>query len=408
MKQRDSRFRRSRSSPIRAAAGRWRRRAGRRDTEERLLAALDASETGTFRWDIRTDRVEWDDNCRRLFGLEPRHTVRTLVEFLARVHEGDRAGLTEACLLCADRGGDLDQEFRVTGPEGEVRWLRTCGRTYPDGAADPVYLTGAATDVTRLKRAELARDRLLARERRARTEAERAIRGREEVLAVVAHDLRNPLSTILMTASLVDEMLSSGRDPDHYLALIRRAATEMDALVRDLLDISRIEGRRFSVSREPLDLADLLRGCVDLVEPQALPRGIALTLHVPAHLPRVSGDPARLRQAVSNLLGNALRFTPDGGRIALHAVRHHDDAVRVSIRDTGPGIDAADLPHVFDRFWRHEAPSRPGGSTGSGPGAGLGLAIVRGIIRAHGGEIWVRSTPGDGTTFHFTLPRGVE
>jgi signal transduction histidine kinase len=230
--------------------------------------------------------------------------------------------------------------------------------------------------------------------RRALDRAEAAIRSRDDVLAIVSHDLRTPLSTISMAAELLQMQI----DPDEVgqqIGLIRSAVRSMGHLISDLLDVGAIESGRFSVEREPLRLYPLLEEARRMLAGQAAAKRQRIELEAGAEVPEVRGDRDRLLQALSNLVGNAVKFTPESGVIRLGATAA-DGEVIVSVQDTGPGIPDSDVPRIFDRFWRTR--QRPRG------GAGLGLAITKGIVAAHGGRIWVKSRSGEGTSFFFTIP----
>jgi signal transduction histidine kinase len=178
--------------------------------------------------------------------------------------------------------------------------------------------------------------------------------------------------------------------------MIVRSAESMEYLIRDLLDVARIEAGQLRVSARPYDAARLVRDAADLFTPLAAGRGIHLVAVPPERAPRVRADPDRALQVFSNLVGNALKFTPREGVVTIGATEAGDD-VRFWVRDTGPGIAEADFPRLFERFWQGK---------GRRDGAGLGLPIARGIVEAHGGRMWVESEVGVGTTVHFTL-RGV-
>ena len=221
-----------------------------------------------------------------------------------------------------------------------------------------------------------------------------AIRGRDEVLRVVAHDLRGLVSAISLSAARLDGTgQAAGREG--AVQVVAQAAARMDRLIQDLLDVSRVEGGHLPLEPVPVDPAVLLREAAEAAEPLARDRQIAIVRGPDRSLPPVRADASRVLQVLANLLGNAIHFTPEGGRIRIKAERLGDEVV-FCVQDNGPGIDPADLSHVFDRFWR----GRP--SVG---GAGLGLAIARGIVEAHSGRIWVASEQGEGSRFCFTLPR---
>ena len=217
---------------------------------------------------------------------------------------------------------------------------------------------------------------------------------RDRVLGVVAHDLRNPLNTITMSADLLNSLPLSEQQRAHQVRVITRSAQRMNRLIQDLLDVSIMEAGRVNLERRALSPQALAQEAVDLNAPRAAARSIRLEVAVAQGTPRVSADPDRMIQVLSNLIDNAIRFTPDGGRIAV-IVRAVEGGVQFGVADTGSGIPADDLPHLFDSFWR--------GGNGSG-GTGLGLAIARGIVEAHGGTIWAESTPGQGSVFNFTVP----
>jgi PAS domain S-box-containing protein len=229
-------------------------------------------------------------------------------------------------------------------------------------------------------------------------EAQRAIRIRDDVLAVVSHDLRNPVTAIQMTAAqlLTDAPPERQAERSHSAALrIRRSVDRMQRLLSDLLDVSRIEAGNLAIVPD-LQLADaLVTEAVDMQLPLASEKSVRLVAETVAGPATLRGDRDRILQVFSNLVGNALKFTPRGGTIR---VRAQVDGGRVifSVKDDGEGIAADQLPYVFDRYWR-------GRRTGS-QGAGLGLAISKGIVEAHGGQIWAESQLGKGTRVSFTLP----
>lgn len=217
-----------------------------------------------------------------------------------------------------------------------------------------------------------------------------------EVVAIVAHDLRTPLNAISMGAALLQDASEPGALREETLAIIRRAARRMDRLIADLLESGRLDtGRTLRVERAPLQLAPLLDQACQEGRAAAQAKSQTLECELHPELPDVYADRDRIAQVVSNLVGNATKFTPRGGRIRV-AAAPDDSAVRVSVSDSGPGIPQEDLPRVFDPYWQ-------AGQTAS-LGSGLGLKIARAIVQSHGGRMWVDSTPGAGTTFSFTVP----
>lgn len=232
--------------------------------------------------------------------------------------------------------------------------------------------------------------------------AEAAVRDRDDMLGLVSHDLRNPVNAVKMLASALMRFPTS---PDahalpitaaEHASVMLQAATQMDALIQDLLDVTRLERGQLRLTRRSCAIGTVLTSAADLLAPIADGKRILLETEVEAGLPAVDIDPDRIAQVLSNLVGNALKFTPDGGEVRLRGLRH-PDGVEVRVQDTGVGITAEDLPFVFDRFWQSRRTDRSG--------AGLGLAIAKGIVEAHGGHIAMESAVGRGTLVAFTLPR---
>lgn len=229
-------------------------------------------------------------------------------------------------------------------------------------------------------------------------EARAAVRAREEVLAVVSHELRNPLQAILLGIdglfTYVPAELRPPKERQH-LEFIQHATAQMSRLVADLLDVMRIEAGHLTVRRYREEVAAVIGDVAGLFQPLAERRSCRLEVSVPEGLPTIFVDRQRIFQVLSNLIGNAIRVTPENGVITLKASAVRE-GIRFSVTDTGPGIPEEHLPHLFNRFWQ--------GSHSARGSAGLGLSIAEAIIEAHKGRIWVQSQPGEGSTFSFTVP----
>jgi signal transduction histidine kinase len=259
------------------------------------------------------------------------------------------------------------------------------------GALGAAFYRRRVDEALRLSEARAIR---LARKRAA---AERAARVREEILAVVAHDLRNPLNTLHMGCSLLLDVTTTAEQPVErkQLKMMHRAGQRMKRLIQDLLDARRIDGGRLAVQVQPDAMTAILDDAVELLRPLADAEGIQLVHERGDESPTVLVDPARIHQVLSNLVGNAIKFTPRGGRITLRA-HCAGREVRVAVIDTGPGIAAEQVPRIFRRLWQ--------GQRTDTRGIGLGLAIAKGIVEAHGGRIWVETRLGEGSEFCFTVP----
>lgn len=229
--------------------------------------------------------------------------------------------------------------------------------------------------------------------------AQQATIARDHALGVVSHDLRNPISAIGMCARAL--LAATAADDTERRGLVSTIvdSTELtQRMIRDLLDVANIEVGRLAVERRLLPVQPSLDRSAELFRREASERGITLVVECEASLPEITGDEHRIVQVLANLLGNALRFTDRGGRVTIGA-RRAGVMVEISVRDTGSGIPASELPRIFERYWtvRRNAPKG---------GTGLGLAIARGIVEAHGGRLWAESTVGQGSTFRFTVPVG--
>ena len=309
--------------------------------------------------------------------------------------EGDRA--EPACireLVLVTPGGFALRRFLAvwsrTGAEA-VLWLLEY--------ASDAKLETLFAEMSEMHRELVDAQRTLGREKnrlaQALAEAEQAVRARDEVVAIVSHDLRNPLGTIIMAAGVLGLDVPEEAKAQQ-IAVIKRAAAGMNRLITDLLDVSAIESGRFLIEPEIVPIAPLLEEACPMFAGQTAKKGQRLACSVPPDFPAARADRDRILQVLSNLIGNALKFTPAGGTVTVRGEAVGDEVI-VTVEDTGPGVPTADLPHIFDRFWHTRR--------GRGGGAGLGLAIAKGIVEAHGGRIWARSVPGAGASFSFAIPR---
>jgi signal transduction histidine kinase len=224
-------------------------------------------------------------------------------------------------------------------------------------------------------------------------EAQEAVRSRDDLLAIVSHDLRNPLDVIQFTIAMLRQTLppdDSGVRARKHCDMIQRSAERMIGLIRDLLDFSSIQAGKLSIETSPHDAATLADEALTSMRLFAANKNIHIDADLPQEPYEVLCDRARVLQVFANLVGNAIKFTPDS----------HGADVHFSVSDTGPGIPASHLPHVFDRYWQAKQTANLG--------TGLGLAIAKGIVEAHGGAIGVTSTLGSGASFSFTLPKNAD
>jgi signal transduction histidine kinase/putative methionine-R-sulfoxide reductase with GAF domain len=280
-----------------------------------------------------------------------------------------------------------DEDLVLTHPLTRVE---TIART----AAAPVRLgervTGAVvvgTDVTEHRRAGVERQLLLSR-------TEQAVSDRDHVLAVVSHELRNPLNVIKMAATILKDVGTAPEIGQKSIGSILRSADRMERMIKDLLDLSTIQSGRLTIDPRPIDPRSLVEETVEAFQPEASTRGLVLSQDFPGELPQVRADRDRLLQALANLTANALKATING-RVTIRTTSVETTEVVFSVEDSGPGIPEGVRERVFEPYWRGDSTYK---------GTGLGLAITRGIVEAHGGRIWVESREGSGTVFSFAIP----
>jgi PAS domain S-box-containing protein len=363
-----------------------------------------------------TDRLEQEQRLRRALDVENigviffdnAHRVTAINNAFARMTGYTNADVTDRLILWRDlapaddpaRGDARAAEFDATGrtTPDELQFTRKDGtRWWGLVTATRVSETDGVkfvVDITARKDAERDRMEMLAREQSARQQAEQATNLREHVLGIVAHDLRNPLQAIVMAASALLELPMSPEQRTKRLEVIKRCGRDMDRLIADLVDVSRIQAGTFDVRRDHVHVPRLISDVLESFEGQAAARDVRLVADAEGTPEQLEGDAQRLAQALSNLVNNALKFTPAGGQVRIGTRRDGTD-LEIIVDDTGCGIAPEHVTSIFDRFWQADRTSG---------GAGLGLAIVKGIVESHRGRIHVESAPGRGATFRVRLP----
>ncbi len=356
----------------------------RRAMESALQQALSRAEISERRFKILADsmpQIMWSTNPAgdesylnaRWYGYTGQDAALPAADkWPLALHPEDHARCVATWAEAAANCAAWEMEYRLRRHDGVFRWH--LGRSVPELGSDGAVIQwyGTATDIH---------------------EQRMAIRRRDDLLATVSHDLRNSLGTISLAADMMLDVAGTNRTASS----IQRAASRMEQLLGDLLDISTIESGNLSVVLTACDVASLLTEASQMLSERAIAKGVDLTtLHAPAGT-TVRCDKNRVLQVFANLLGNAIKFTPSGGTITI-AARADAHQVTFSVKDTGQGITPEQIPYVFDRFWKSKDNSKAG--------TGLGLAICDGIVQQHGGTIWVESALGVGTTFHFTLRIG--
>ena len=363
-----------------------------RESENRFRGFVTASTDAVFRADASWTAVRV---LTGRYAAEPPGTADT---WLARyVHPDDRARVTEAIAHAVRTRTPFELEYRILR-DRTTGW--TFSRAIPvlDDRGEIVEWFGAASDVTRRREAEDAREALLTAAQSARAEAERANRAKDEFLATVSHELRSPLQGILGWLTLMKRGQLAAEQTTRAIDAVERSVRLQAQLVHDIMDVSRIVAGRVELERAPVELGALLGQTADEFIPAAVAKRIQLDSNV-GSCGLVFGDRERLHQVFSNLVANAVKFTPSGGRVVLSCERD-GDAVVVTVRDTGEGIAPEFLPRLFDRFTQADT-----SITRRHGGLGLGLAIVRHLVDLHGGTVTADSEGrGKGATFRVYLP----
>ena len=291
-------------------------------------------------------------------------------------------------------------------------WVAATVRERVDGIAGAIRALASGRYETRLRLSggdevtELAHDVDLLAQRLQQAEQQRAQleRERRELTAAISHDLRTPLASVrAMVEALSDQVVEDPDEVGRYFSAIRREVERLSRMIDDLFELVQLDAGALELRRLPLALQEIAAEVVDAMQAQARRGGVELELAVDSEPPALAIDGARMERAIANLVRNALEHTPSGGRIRV-AVACEGDGARLSVVDGGSGVAPADLPHVWDRFYRGEKSRRRADDATTG--AGLGLAIVRGIVEAHGGSVGARSDPDKGAEFTLTLPPG--
>ena len=368
-------------------------------SDERLRHALTAARLGTWEWEIATDRVTTYGHLLPLFGLANEQFSGKRGDFMGRMHDEDRPRV-EQLLQQSIRGEiEYDADFRVIWPDNSVHWLMGKGAVLKSDDGTPRHMIGVNMEITDLKNAQHERERLLLNEKDLRARAEAANRMKDEFLATVSHELRTPLNAILGWTTLLRKGQLDDRGIDKALETVERNARSQTKLIEDLLDISRITTGHLKLDVQSLDLPSVIRAALESLHPAAEARQIKLQALVDNAAGPVWGDPQRMQQIVWNLLSNAIKFTPKGGQVQVRLERVNSH-VELAVSDTGQGISANFLPHVFERFEQEDASSKR-----QHGGLGIGLAIVRQLVELHGGQVTAESAgEGKGATFRVVLP----
>jgi PAS domain S-box-containing protein len=368
-----------------------------RQSEERLRFALEAARFGMWEHDVRTDALLVSERCKEIFGRAPDSDL-SHEEVLAIVHPADlpEVQATIGAAIRDHHGYDL--EYRILWPDGNVRWILVRGRATYDSEGKPAHTLGLVMDLTERKAAETLLTEQAEQLRHLTESLQDATRRKDEFLAMLAHELRNPLAPVVNALQILEESPHSAQR-ERARQIITRQVGTMRRLVDDLLDVSRITTGKIILKREPLDVVTSLRLAVDQCRPFIEERRHSLEVIVPETPVWVMADPVRIEQIIANLLNNAAKYTEPGGTIHV-SLEAADGSAQLQVKDNGIGIPPALLEQVFDLFTQGDR-----GLEQSHGGLGLGLTLVRSLVEMHRGEVSATSDgPGLGSCFEVRLP----
>jgi PAS domain S-box-containing protein len=356
-----------------------------RSSEERLRLALVAGRMGVWDWNLRTGELDWSHNLELIHGLAPGTFAGTPGAGEELIHPDDRERVQKAARRALQERSEYAAEFRIVWPDGSIRWLAGRGQVFCDDAGKPMRMLGVDLDITERKTVE--------------EELHQANQAKDEFLAMLAHELRNPLAPLLNALHLMDVRAGDADAVADARALAERQVRNITRMVDDLLDVSRITRGKIELRKEVVDLAAIVGDTVEACRPLIDARRLDLSVIVPPEPLFVEADATRLDQILSNLLNNAAKYTDEGGRIEL-TVKRLDGEVFVRVKDSGIGIPEDTLPRIFDLFV--QASRSLDRSQG---GLGIGLTLVRSLVELHGGSVHAHSAgTGQGSEFVVRLP----
>lgn len=348
---------------------------------ERVTLATRGAGIGVWEWDLDTGLLEWSPEMFALFEMSRDDGEVFVDRFVAAVLEEDRDRLGQE-MAAARQGHGLETEFRILVGDGRVKWIKAYGNLHHDETGRPVRMIGVNWDVTDLR--ALA-DR-----------AEAANHAKSQFLAVMSHEIRTPMNGILgMTQAMMAQVLTASQRTQ--MGVIADSGEALMTILNDILDLSKVEAGRLDLESVDFDLERLLQSVCAAYSPNADEKGLTLQIDLADAQGVYRGDPTRIRQVLSNLVSNSLKFT-ERGHVHIEAARQENGLV-IQVSDTGQGMDEVVLQRIFRPFTQADA-----STTRNFGGTGLGLTIVRELAHLMGGDITVQSRPGHGSRFVVTLP----
>ncbi|MFO8009962.1 MAG: ATP-binding protein [Dehalococcoidia bacterium] len=349
-----------------------------RRSEERYALAQQSADIGSWDWEIPSGKLEWSERIEPIFGLPRGGFPGTYQAFLERIHPDDLAYVQESVDAALNEDVEYDIDHRIIWPDGTIRWVSETGRVFRDERGNPVRMLGIVQDITEKKQIDQLKD---------------------EFIGLVSHELRNPLTVIIGAINTVLEEgeFLSPEDTNQLLADASLEADSLSHLIGNLLELSRIRSRRFILYPEPINIQELIEKVIAKIKRKWPLREVEV--NISGNVGSVRADPLRVERVLYNLVENAIKYSPEGSQIRISASLKKSSVV-IGVENQGDGISLEDQAILFEPFERLQK-HRSDGITGSG----VGLSVCQRLVEAHGGYIWVESSPGRGSTFYFTLPQ---
>jgi PAS domain S-box-containing protein len=368
-----------------------------KERSEQLLFAAETAEVGLFFWDVSKDNIFTTPKFNALYGLGP-DEIMTPESFMRVIHPEDISLVEETIKRSHADYGECNTEYRVI-VNGNIRWVWIRGKSFPGTDSAAAFTMGSGRDITAKKLSDEQLIKLYALEKQSRNVVEKANQTKDQFIATVSHELRAPLNSILgwvkiLLSKEVDESTRTSA-----LQTIERSARVQAKLIGDLVDSSKIISGKLNLEFHPVDLSNALSFVLESQKPMAEAKNIEFEHPSSEEGIRINADLSRLQQIFTNLITNAIKFTPDGGKITVESWQDKN-IVYVSVKDTGKGIEAEELPFIFERFFQAKVSESADKS-----GLGLGLSIVSSLVKQHGGAITAESAgSGQGAVFTVALP----
>ena len=365
---------------------------------DQLLTASKNAEIGLWYWDLVENNIFATPKCNEIFELAPQDQF-TPQTFLNIIHPQDRQNVELALNESQATGKEYEIEFRIIYSDEQIHWIAARGKSFLNDEGNPKNSSGVVRKITEKKTASEELSRIYALEKKARDEAEEANRAKDFFLAVVSHELRSPLNSILGWAKILLTKEVDEATKINALQTIEKSARSQAKLIEDLIDSSRVASGKLRLELRPINLYDIIKTVYNSQQPAAEAKKISLGFSTNSENVQVFGDSMRLQQVFTNLLSNALKFTPEKGAIKLN-METDRISVKVAVRDDGQGIRPDILPNIFAQFQQGDQNSAHDRS-----GLGLGLSIVKILTEKHNGTITATSEGiNRGSTFTVVLP----